>query len=177
MAEADSTADQAALALKNLFPTVMADEASPDSERILRQVIIRFVRNEKYRTLVDSVEEWKSSLLAQLLELSEAFVLECDEDNADDILILFEAASELAKRNPVLIPDAFGATAMRILKGELQREWGSVDSEAGQRFLRQLETLLSQHPQDFDRVRLEATPLLPAFRDRMRGIEESENAA
>lgn len=177
MAEKDNTADQAALALKNLFPTVLADEASPESERILRQVIVRFLRNEKYRSLVDGVEEWKSSLLAQLLELSEAFLLECGEDNADDVLLLFEAVSELAKRNPVLIPDAFGSAVLRILRGELQKEWGSADSEAGQRFLHQLETLLNQHPQDFDRLRVKSAPLLPPFRDRLRGSEDGENGA
>ena len=81
MVESDSTADQVAIALKNLFPTILADETSQDSERILRQVIVRFVRNEKYRALVEGMEGWKSRILAQLLELSEVFFLECDEDN------------------------------------------------------------------------------------------------
>jgi hypothetical protein len=174
MTERDVTTERAAIALKHLFRTDLGNTTNADSERILRQAIQRFVRSEMHRQLLEDVRSWKDALLVQLLTLSESLLLECDEDNADDILIVFEAASELAGRNPVLFPDAFTDSSLRFLKGELQADWKKEGSVAGGTFLRHLRTFLDQYPLEFERLRAGASSLIPPYLAELRGEEVEE---
>ncbi len=163
MSEDDTLANRAASALDNLLCSPLADSSDSNSKRVIKQVIERFITNEKYRKILSKITDWKDSILIQFLESTEDFILECNEDNSDDIYILFEAASELAKRNPLLVPSEFYETVKAILQGSIQGEWRTEDSVVGEIFKGQLELLLERYSSAFSDFENECKDLIAIY--------------
>ena len=164
MAEDDNKVGQATAALRHLLKSSLFNSVDELSQRVLRQIILRYPDDEKYRGVIESVRQWNDELLKQFLSMSEDFLVECSEDRPEDVIILFEAASELANRRAILIPDLFRSTLLRVLTGEIQAEWNSVESIAGKTFVRQLETLLERYPAEFSDLSTQAAPLMALYR-------------
>lgn len=163
MSEDDNLANKAASALENLLSSSLADSSDGNSKRVIKQVIERFKFNQKYRKILSNITSWKDSVIIQFLELSEDFILECNEDNSDDIYILFEAVSELSKRNPLLVPIQFYESVKATLKGSLQGEWRTEDSIVGGIFKSQLELLWERYSSAFSDFKDECKDLIAAY--------------
>ncbi len=123
VAEDDVETEQAAAALRKPFITSLGREPDSLSERLVRQVIERFSLSERYREVLENVKSWSDGLLVQFLMLTEEFVLQCSEDRPEDVIILFEAATELAERIHLIAPDEFTAGMKSLLESRLQPEW------------------------------------------------------
>jgi len=175
MSEEDALTNKAALALNHLLFSPLADLSDSNSKRVVVQIILRFKFNNKYRNLL-KLENWKDPLIIQFLELSEEFLLECSEDNSEDIYNLFEAVSELARRNPLLIPIEFYETVKATLKGSIQGEWRTENSAAREIFKRQLELLLERYSSAFSDFENECKDLIAVYLiNEGDGNEISEN--
>lgn len=148
----DSTSSQAALACRSLFPTSLFGDQDATTQQILCLAIERFVRDDKYRGLLESAAQWTDSLLVTFLQVSGRFVLECGEDNPDDIMVLLNTARELARRAPIRIPPEFAQTVNSVLRGDIQAEWGDEDSVVGATFRAQLGSLIGQYSDAFPDV-------------------------
>ena len=86
-----------------------------------------------------------TGMLETLLECTELLLNQCSEDNPDDVLIIFDAATEVARRAPDEVPGAFSDVINRVLRKELLPDWSDEESMVGQLFRRQLRLLLEQH--------------------------------
>ena len=90
---------QAALGLRYLLGTKLVEEDGDDLSRIVVQVLKRFRTDERFRRLLDDVQRWRDVAISHWIELSVDYLLECSEDDPDDVLLLFAAVTELAERN------------------------------------------------------------------------------
>ncbi|MEW6228862.1 MAG: hypothetical protein AB1700_12380 [Bacillota bacterium] len=165
----DACIDHALIGLKHLIGSRLFEEKTEPMQVIIETLIERFTRNERCRQLMENTGEWAPSMLVILLELSEHFLSQCSEDNPDDVMVLLGAARELARRSPVLVPDAFSEVSNRILRGEVLPEWTSRDSMVGGTFRSQLALMLQQSDDVFPKI--DAT-LLASYEDS-EGPEES----
>lgn len=139
----DSVSSSVAGGCRHLFPTTLFDRDESEGwsqtiTSIVDEIIRRFVRDDKHRKLVETVQEWNSMLIIQLLESAQLFWSECSEDNPEDVVLLFEARNELEKRNPLSVPSAFLDTIGLILDGSLFPEWRTEQSIVGANFFAQL---------------------------------------
>lgn len=155
----DETSRMAAMGCKNLFPTKLFDHINTDQmhllvTNILNEVIVRFLDEPKHRELMDEVKKWNSSLLVKLLESAPRFLVECSEDNPEDVVFLFYAKQELENRYYYAIPTSFADTIRSVLKGSLMPEWNSDESTVGRIFRSQLnaeelsERIITTKPQE-----------------------------
>jgi len=129
MSEDDSMSSQAALGLRHLLGTELVEDGGEDLRRIVFQVFKRFRTDDRFRRLLDDVQRWRGAAISQWIELSEDYLLECSEDNPDDVLLLFAAATELAERISPLPSDIFSTAIIAALNGELSTEWANEESE------------------------------------------------
>lgn len=158
----DNTSSTAAIGFRHLFPTslfshVNTVEMNLSVNNIVNEVIVRFVHDSKHHELIDRVKEWNSTLLIKLLESASRFLVECSEDNADDVALLFDARKELENRNPLAVPASFADTIKSILNGSLMSEWNSDESIVGQTFRSLLtpdelseRVITSKHPDQYE---------------------------
>ncbi len=162
MAEDDGMTDRAAASLRKPFVSVLCAIPNEYSERLLRQIIERFTTDDKHREVVEDFKSWNDGLLIQFLKLTEEFLLQCSEDRRDDVLILFGSATELAQRNPLLIPESLTDAVKSVLSGNIQSEWQDETSETGALFKSQLELLIGRS--EFSSLQAECTDLLEQYR-------------
>ena len=144
-----TTAGQAAVGLTRLLSTQLFDRRSDALQVIVEAIVERFTRDQRYRVLMDSVKLWPTAMLVTLLERTELLLNQCSEDNPDDVLIVFDAATEIARREPIEMPDAFSDVINRVLRKELLSDWSEEESVVGEMFRRQLRLLLEQHESAF----------------------------
>lgn len=141
----DAFSSTAASGCIHLFPTALfahpqnADEVTGNALDaavlvIVRQVIARFMRDEKHRQLMERVKQWHPILQVALLESAAEFWSECSEDNPGDVALLFDARDELKASGILSIPTEFYEAMRRINAGQIQAEWSQAESEAGQIF-------------------------------------------
>jgi hypothetical protein len=150
MVETDATSDQAAVALRHLLGTTLGEDGGDETKRIVGQVIQRFRDDEKYRRLLGEVWGWRDGTIACLLEMSEDFLGECSEDNPEDLVFLFEAATELTERNSHFRTPNFPKAIVAALKGEIRPEWIGEDSEARSTLFGQAGLLITRFPTKFE---------------------------
>jgi hypothetical protein len=148
----DATADQAAIALPHLMASKLFESGSDALQVIVESAIERFSRDERYRRIVEKVSESSTAFLIGFLEEAELFLNECADENADDVLILFEAAGELGRRAPIEAPPSFSEALNRVLKKEILPQWSVSTSEVGRAFHTQLSLLLRQHQATFPTI-------------------------
>jgi hypothetical protein len=119
---------------------------------IVETIIERFVRDPRYRELMNKVALWTGAMLVKLLESTELFLAECSDDEPDDVLFILDAARELGHRSPGEIPEAFANVVNRVLRKELYAEWAGEGSVVGEAFRRQLSLLLQQEEAAFSGI-------------------------
>ncbi|MHC0068335.1 hypothetical protein ACWATR_36635 [Nostoc sp. UIC 10890] len=175
MAEDDILTNQSAAALKNLLNNSLAESSNEFSKRVIKQIIQRFRDNEKYRELLENVQKWKDPMIIHLLEISDDFLLECSEDNPDDIYYLFEAVSELSQRNHLLLPDEFYKTIKNTLSGLIQPEWRTEGSTAGEIFQSQIELLFARYSSAFADLIDECKDLIAEYIPKNDQNDEASN--
>lgn len=176
IAEDDIETEKAAAALRKPFVTSLGQEPSPDSERLVRQIIERFAISERYREVLENVKTWSDGLLVQFMLLTEAFLLQCSEDRPEDVIILFEAATELAERMHLDAPQEFVAAVKALLQGELQPEWNSPDSEAGANVKRNLQLLIERHTAFYSQLHDECADLIARYQEHVEEPADEEVA-
>lgn len=147
-----TTAGQAAVGIAPLLSTQLFDRQSDALQAIVETIIERFVRDQHYRALMNKVRLWTTGMLETLLECTELLLNQCSEDNPDDVLIIFDAATEVARRAPIEVPDAFSNAVNRVLRGELLSDWSDEESMVGEMVRRQLRLLLEQHEGAFPSI-------------------------
>lgn len=143
-----------------LFETRLLVAGSSHLSIIVDEIIGRFVHSDTHRFLIQNVQKWNEDLLVGYLERSADFLNKCDEDKADDVILMFEAARELANRNLLLIPSHFSEAVLSSLRGEHRAEWRSVDSELGRTFRAQVDLLVQMHRETFPALASSAPALL-----------------
>ncbi len=126
----------------------------------IQEIINRFTSSDNHRNLIESIETWYDDLLVVFIDHSETFLEECDENDPDDVLLLFEAVRELAKRNPVKIPGRFTEITLNVLQGGFLADWRDVDSSLGQNFRSQVSLLINQYSNEFEILSEQAPELL-----------------
>lgn len=176
VAEDDVESTQAAVALRKPFVTSLGQEPNPHSERLVWQIIERFTTSERYREVLENVKTWSDGLLVQFMLLTEAFLLQCSEDRPEDVIILFEAATELAERMHLDAPQAFGVAVKKLLQGQLQPEWSSPDSEAGANVKRYLQLLIEKHAAVYSPLRDECADLIARYQELVEEPADEEVA-
>lgn len=132
-----------------LFETGLLVAGSSYLSTIVDEITGRFVHSDSHRFLIQNIQKWNNNLLKAYLERSADFLSQCDEDKADDAVFIFEAARELANRNPPLLPSHFSEAILSSLRGENRDEWRSLDSELGSTFRAQIALLIQQHREAF----------------------------
>lgn len=181
LAEDDQLAERAASAIPTLFS--LANRTSEGSNHVMQQIVQRFSTDEKYRNVLERAGDWRDALLAQFLEHTEAFLLECSEDNYEDILLLFKVAKELSTPMLLSMSDHFKLSIVKVLSGELQPEWNARDSQAGQTFKGATKDLLGDRPILFDGTSIAdlleryATAALEEHIGALQAVPEEEIAA
>lgn len=161
----DSTSTVTAGGCQHLFPTSLFEDSNSEEFKhviasIVSEIIGRFLRDDKHRSLIEDVRKWCTPLIVQFLSSAEMFWLECSEDNPDDVVLPFFAREELQKRHPLAIPASFNDTVGLILKGELLPDWRVENSSPGEVFFNQLtDSDFSEHGLDRTAFR--------KFRDRV----------
>ena len=148
----NDTSDQAVIALGHLIGCSLFDDESEQAEVIVEAIIERFVRDVRYRQLLEKLGQWTATLLATYLKSGELYLAECSDENPDDVIILLDAAGELARRSPGSIPDGFDELLNKVLRKEVQPEWSGEGSEVGQAFRIRLNVLLQQDGDAFPSV-------------------------
>ena len=176
IAEDDINTEQAAAALRKPFVTSLGKEPNRYSERLVRQIIERFALSERYREVLESVKTWSDGLLVQFMLLTETFLLQCSEDRPEDVIILFEAATELAERIHLDAPPAFGSAVKALLQGDLQPDWSSPDSDAGANVKRYLQLLIEKHAAVYSQLREECSDHIARYQAEI-GIPADEEVA
>lgn len=96
------------------------------------------------------MQRWRDAAISQWLELSADYLLECSEDDPDEVILLFEAATELAERNSPLLPDIFSEAIVAALKGETRPEWAEGESDIHAALLGQSRLLVTRFPGKFE---------------------------
>lgn len=148
----DATSVQASIALGYLVGTDLFGEPSEPMQVIVETLIERFVRDERYRRLLQQISQWATPLINTFLEQAELFLLECSDENPDDVIMLFDAAREVCRRMPTQVPDAFSVLINRVLRKEMLPEWASTSSTVGRVFHTQLSLLVQQHEMAFPTI-------------------------
>ena len=138
--------------MARLLSTQLFDRQSDALQMIVETIIERFTRDQHYRDLIGGVKQWTTAMLETLLECTELLLNQCSEDNPDDVLIIFDAATEVARRAPDEVPDAFSDVINRVLRRELLSDWSDEESMVGEMFRRQLRLLLEQHEGAFPSI-------------------------
>lgn len=147
----DATSGQAVVALGHLMGSDLFGEPSEPLQIIIETLIERFARDPRYRKLLQQVSQWTTPLVATLIEQAELFLLECADDNPDDVIILFDAAREICRRVPGQMPETFPVVVNRVLKREILPEW-TPTSSVGRVFHSQLALLLQQNQTSFPTI-------------------------
>ncbi len=113
------------------------------------ELIEEFIKSdwtdEPVRAILQATNEWTDALLVSLLRKTEDYLLECTEQQPDDVLVLFEAASTLLKRNPTLLPSEFESGISKFAKREVSFEWSDKDSETWISFTGQIDLIRSRY--------------------------------
>lgn len=177
VAEEDVESEQAAAALRIPLIAVLGPEPNALTERLVRQIIERSPTNDQYREVLSNVRTWSDGLLLQFLMLAEPYLSQCSEDLPDDILTIFEAASEFAERIQLatsIVPMEFRTAIEAILDGRLQPEWNSPDSDAGGTLKRQLLLIIERYPAIYGILREEWRERIAAYHEQDEGENENE---
>ncbi len=140
----DSTATQVLLAFGHLLSTRLFDVYSNSLQGIVATIVERFPQDQRYRTIMEGVARWTTTMLVMLLQSTELLLDQCSDENPDDVVLALEAARELARRAPNKMPDAFPNAVNRVMQKESHPEWSDVESIIGATLGQQLRLLLQQ---------------------------------
>lgn len=149
-------------ALLNLISTKLFSQKSEKINLIIDDFIQNDWKEDDLRQIFQQCTDWELALKISLLKKTEEYLLECSEDNAEDILLVFEIVNSVIEIDPTIIPIQFEESIQKILKNQIQLNWFEEKGEAFSLFCGQIELLTTRYGSYFSEIEL-PTELKPSF--------------
>lgn len=130
---------------KFLVSTELFSQEDEMVGQFVEELILSDWREETINELFSSCSNWSDSLKIMFLKNSENFLMECDEDFPDDVIILFEVVRSLLSKNPSLLPSQFEYTVKELIDGNISTNWFNEKGIAWVYFVKQVDLIRIQH--------------------------------
>lgn len=130
---------------KFLVSTELFSQEDGKIEQFVEELIESDWREETVNELFSSCSNWSDSLKIIFLKNSENFLMECNEDFPDDVIVLFEVVRSLLSKNPLLLPPQFEYTVKELIDGNTSMNWFDERGIAWRYFVKQVDLIRIQH--------------------------------
>lgn len=131
---------------------VFTDDTTEQNERFIDTLIQEDWQNEYLSRVWTATASWPSPLQAAMLKKTEEYLLECSEDQPDDLLVVFDIVANLINRAPTLLPYEFEVAIKSVIEGDIKTPWYEEKGEAFQLFIGQVQLLQTRHSANLGQI-------------------------
>lgn len=137
--EDDANKDSVLNGLAELTTTQLFNAETTNIQKFVDLLIQENWMNDGVQNIFQKAVDWTPSLKICFLKNTEKYLLECSEDNPDDIVLVFEIAGNILTELPLQLPSEFESQLKQII--DVAPTWFAEQASAYSTFKGQIELL------------------------------------